>query len=302
MSAARNDDGPWTISRLLAWTRGFLQQHEIESPRLCAEMLLAHAMGCERIELYTRYDSTPGQDVLERFRAAVRAAATGRPIAHLTGTKEFFALEFHVTPDVLIPRPETEILVERVIHLVRHGPDEIQSILDLGTGSGCIAISLAKNLPDVAVFACDVSEPALEVARRNAERHGVLDRIGLRLGDLFEPWEPEQRFDLIASNPPYVAESGRASLPANVRDFEPRAALFAGPEGLDVLRRLIDQAPQRLTPGGQLLAEMAYNQAPTVRDLLDETVWRDIVTYPDDLGHQRVVHARCHANEATQVT
>ncbi len=185
---------------------------------------------------------------------------------------------------------------------VRHGQDEIRSILDLGTGSGCIAISLAKNLPDVAVFACDVSEPAIEVARQNAEHHGVLDRIGLRLGDLFEPWEPARRFDLIVSNPPYVAESELASLPANVRDFEPRAALFAGEDGLDVLRRLIDQAPQRLTPGGHLLAEMAYNQAAAVRSLLDEMVWRDIVTYPDDLGHERVVHARRHANERTQVT
>jgi release factor glutamine methyltransferase len=301
MSTARTDDDPWTVSRLLEWTRTFFQQHNVESPRLCAEILLAHAMGCERIELYTRHQSVPDQNVLARFRAAVKEAAAGRPIAHLTGTKEFFSLEFEITPDVLIPRPETEVLVERVIHLVRHGGDEIRSILDVGTGSGCIAVSLAKNLPHVALFACDVSEPAIEVARRNAQRHGVLDRIGIRLGDLFEPWEPRRCFDMIVSNPPYVAESEAADLPVNVRDFEPRVALFAGPDGLDVLRRLIGEAPRHLEPGGHLIAEMAYNQSAAVRSLLDETVWRDIVTYRDDLGHQRVVHARRRANDQPQV-
>ena len=301
MGAARTEDDPWTVSRLLEWTRGFFREHEVESPRLCAEILLAHAMGCERIELYTRHESIPDQEVLRRFRSAVKQAAAGKPIGHLTGRKEFFSLEFEVTPKVLIPRPETEVLVERVIHLVRHGKDEIRSILDVGTGSGCIAVSLAKNLPDVPIFACDVSEAALEVARRNAERHGVLERIGFRLGDLFEPWEPDRRFDMIVSNPPYIAESEAASLPTNVRDFEPHGALFAGADGLDVLRRLAAEAPGHLAPGGHLLTEVAYNQSAAVRSLLDETVWRDIVTYPDDLGHERVVHARCHANERTQV-
>jgi release factor glutamine methyltransferase len=301
MSTARTEDDPWTVSRLLEWTRTFFQQHGVESPRLCAEILLAHAMGCERIELYTRHQSVPGENVLARFRAAVKEAAAGRPIAHLTGAKEFFSLEFKVTPDVLIPRPETEVLVERVIHLVRHGGDEIRSILDVGTGSGCIAISLAKNLPHVALFACDVSGPAIEVARRNAQRHRVPDRITFRLGDLFEPWEPKRLFDVIVSNPPYVAESEAASLPVNVRDFEPHAALFAGADGLDLLRRLIGGAPRHLAPDGHLLTEIAYNQAVAVRGLLDETVWRDIVTYSDDLGHERVVHARHHADEQTQV-
>lgn len=301
MGAAETKDDPWTVSRLLEWTRGFFREHGVESPRLCAEILLAYAMGCERIELYTRHESIPDQEVLRRFRSAVKQAAAGRPIGHLTGKKEFFSLEFEVTPEVLIPRPETEVLVERVIHLVRHGEDELRSILDLGTGSGCIAISLAKNLPDVAMFACDVSPTAIEVARRNAAHHGVLNRIGIRLGDLFEPWEPDRRFDVIVSNPPYVAESEAASLPANVRDFEPHGALFAGTDGLDILRRLIVTAPQHLTAGGHLLTEMAYNQAAAVRSLLDETGWRDIVTYRDDLGHERVAHARRRANEQTQV-
>jgi len=234
-------------------------------------------------------------------RAAIAEAAIGRPIAYLTGAKEFFSLPFEVTPDVMIPRPETEVLVERAIHLVRHGKGKIGSILDVGTGSGCIAISLAKHLADVSICASDVSEAALEVARRNARRHGLLERIELRVSDLFASWEPDRRFNMIVSNPPYVAESEAESLPANVRDFEPRVALFAGEDGLAVVRRLIAEAPQHLSLGGHLLTEVAYNQSAAVRDLLDESVWSDIVTYRDTLQHERVVHARCRAGEQTQV-
>jgi len=290
------EHGPWTVARLLEWTRGYLQQHGAEAPRLCAEILLAHALGCERIELYTRHEAVPGAEVLQAFRAAVKDAAAGRPIAYLTGTKEFFSLPFEVTPDVMIPRPETETLVERVIHLVRHGGDPIRSILDLGTGSGCIAICLARNLPDVSIHASDVSAAALAVARRNAQRHHVLERIEFRTGDLFEPWTG-RRFDLIACNPPYIAQADAGRLPVSVRDYEPHVALFGGPDGLSVLRRLVAEAPQHLHAGGHLLTEVAYNQAAAVRRLLDETAWRDIVTYRDALRHERVVHARRRASD-----
>jgi release factor glutamine methyltransferase len=301
MSGTGSESAPWTIARLLNWTQEYFARHGVESPRLCAEILLAHTLGCERIELYTRYELIPGADVLAKFRAAVKEAAAGRPIAHLTGAKEFFALKFEITPDVLIPRPETEVLIERVIHLVRHGGESTETILDVGTGSGCIAISLAKNLPAVFVAASDVSEAALKVARRNAERHGVLERIELRQGDLFEAWEPDRQFDIIVTNPPYVAESEAASLPTHVRDFEPRVALFAGEDGLDILRRLIAEAPRHLKPGGHLLTEVAHNQASAVRALLDESAWCDTVTYRDTLRHERVVHARRRASEQTQV-
>lgn len=301
MSRAENERGPWTVARLLQWTRGYFEQHGIETPRLCAEILLAHALGCERIELYTRHETVPGAEALRTFRAAVKEAAAGRPIAHLTGTKEFFSLRFHVTPDVLVPRPETEVLVERVVHLVRHGEGELRSILDVGTGSGCIAVSLAKNLPDVSIHAGDISKAALEIARHNAERHHVLERIEFRHGDLFTPWKPEGQFDVIVSNPPYVAASEADSLPANVRDFEPHVALFAGDDGLDVVRPLIHAAPRYLKAGGHLLIEVAYNQAAAVRELLDESVWGDIVTYRDSLQHERVVHARPRASGQTQV-
>ena len=292
MSTAPNNQDPWTVERLLTWTRGFFQQHEVDSPRLSAEILLAHAMGCARIELYTRYQTVPNESVLAGFRQAVKESAAGKPIAYLTMVKEFFSLEFEVTPDVLIPRPETEVLVERVIHLERHGVAEIKSILDIGTGSGCIAISLAKNMPVASLFASDISTAALEVAARNAERHQLSERITFATGDLFEPWESSRRFDVIVSNPPYVAQVEADDLPVNVRDYEPHAALFAGPDGLDILRRLIAEAPRHLSAGGHFLTEVAYNQADAVRQLLDETIWRDIVTYQDGLGHQRVVHAR----------
>jgi release factor glutamine methyltransferase len=296
MSRAEAQNKPWTVTQLLDWTRGYFEKHGVESPRLCAEILLAHAMACDRIELYTRYQTVPTEETLRTFRAAVREAADGKPIAYLTGTKEFFALEFEVTPDVLIPRPETEVLIERTIDLLRHDQHHKHTILDVGTGSGCIAISLAKHLPQVAICASDVSPTAVEVARRNARRHGLLERIEFRVGDLFEPWGSERRFDVIVSNPPYVAESDAASLPANVRDFEPREALFAGDDGLLVVRRLIAEAPQYLRPGGRLLTEVAYNQSGAVRGLLDESAWSDIVTYRDALGHERVVHARHRAS------
>lgn len=301
MSGSETEGDCWTVARLLEWTRGYFEKHGVESPRLCAEILLAHAMGCERIELYTRHASVPGDEVLRTFRSVIKEAAAGRPIAYLTGTKEFFSVQFEVTPDVMIPRPETEVLVERAIRLVRRAEDRIGSILDVGTGSGCIAISLAKNLADVSICASDVSEAALAVAQRNAERHGLLGRIEFRAGDLFEPWKPDGKFDMIVSNPPYVGRSEAASLPAGVREFEPHAALFAGEDGLDILRRLVAEAPQYLKPEGHLLIEVAYNQSAAVRGLLDESVWSDIVTYRDALQHERVVHARRLASEQTQV-
>lgn len=293
MNGGHADSGPWTIARLLSWTRGHLERNRVESARLCAELLLAHALGCERIRLYTRFEEVPGEEVLAAFRALVRQAAAGVPIAYLTGTKEFFSLPFEVTPEVLIPRPETEILVERTLDLARQGA-ACGAILDLGTGSGCIAISLARHLPEARLYASDVSEAALAVARRNAARHGVAERIEFRAGDLLAPWPADRgpaAFDVIVCNPPYVATQGAAVEPA-VRRYEPHAALFAGPDGLDVIRRVLAEAPARLRAGGHLLLEMACDQAPAVRGLLDADVWATAVTYRDGGGHERVLHAR----------
>ncbi len=308
MSAAGKDTGPWTVARLLAWTRDHFQRSGLESARLCAELLLAHALGCQRIHLYTRYDEVASEDVLTRFRELVRQAAAGQPIAYLTGTKEFFSLPFEVCPDVFIPRPETEILVERTIALLRNYPSP-PTLLDLGTGSGCIAISLARHLPAARVFASDSSEAALEIARRNAARHNAAEHIEFRLGDLFEPWRtpgrdtapvPPGTFDVIVCNPPYVATSG-APVDRSVRDFEPRPAVFAGADGLDVIRRVLAQAPQWLCAGGHLLLELACDQAGAVQSLLPPSCWQSVVTYRDAAGYERVLHARRCAADHVQV-
>ncbi len=302
MSEQGGQEGAWTVARLLAWTREYFRQHGVESPRLCAEILLAHALGCERIELYTRHQHVPPGPALATFRQTVREAAAGRPIAYLTGTKEFFSLTFRVTPDVLIPRPETEVLVERTIHLVRHSAGALGSILDVGTGSGCIAVALARNLPDVRIGASDISEAALAVARDNAERLGVAERIDFRCGDLFEPWPAGEPFDVIVSNPPYVAADQAADLPATVRAYEPHEALFAGAAGLDVIGRLAAEAPGHLTADGHLLIEVAFDQAPRVGALLDESGWNAIVAYKDALQFERVIHARRPAREPRRIS
>jgi release factor glutamine methyltransferase len=291
----------WTVSRLLSWTQEYLSRRGTESPRLCAEILLADTLGCDRIELYTRYHAVPGDAARDRFRKAVREVADGKPLAYVIGYREFFSLRFEVTSDVLIPRPETEILVERTIHLARDAQHRVRRILDIGTGSGCIAVSLAHHLPNAEVCASDVSKAAIEVARRNARRHNVTDRLDFRIGDLFAPWESVEPFDVIVSNPPYVGLQEADELPANVRDHEPRVALFAGEDGLDVVRRLVSEAAAHLSAGGHVLLETGWNQAAAVRKLLDEAGWSAIVTYRDLSNHERVVHARRGVAQATQV-
>ncbi|MBK9121072.1 MAG: peptide chain release factor N(5)-glutamine methyltransferase [Phycisphaerales bacterium] len=290
MTAGHTEGGAWTVTRLLAWTREYLQRHGVESPRLCAEILLAHALQCQRIHLFTRHEEIPADAALTTFREHVRLAAGGTPIAYLTGEKEFFSLPLEVNPAVLIPRPETEILVERVISLVRTGQRADPTILDVGTGSGCIIIALARHLPQARLAASDVSEEALAVARRNAARHGVSERIDFRCGDLLTPWNGGL-FNLIVSNPPYIATAG-APVDPQVRAHEPHAALFAGPDGLGVIRRLVAAAPQALCPGGHLLMEVAYDQAATVRDLLAAEVWPQVRTYRDGAEIERVIHAQ----------
>jgi release factor glutamine methyltransferase len=294
--------GTWTVARLLEWTRDYLTKHGVESPRLCAELLLAKAMNCERLQLYTRHDFSPDGAVRDCFRASVRDAAGGKPIAYIIGTKEFFSLSFEVTPAVLIPRPETEILVERAIDIARNASsDKPLRLLDVGTGSGCIPIAIARHVPNIELTATDVSAEAVAVARRNAERLGVTDRIDFRVGDLFGAIEPSQRFDIIVSNPPYVATRDKDTLPVNVRDFEPHAALFAGEEGLDVIERLIHDAPAWLGADGHFLMEIAYDQADAVRIMLSNSQWRQIAFYRDAGGHQRVAAARRTEESRIQV-
>jgi release factor glutamine methyltransferase len=284
-------DDAWTVRRLLGWTREYLAQHEIEQPRLCAEILLAHALACKKIDLYTRFDEVPAEGQRTAFRELVRRAAQQEPIAYLVGYREFFSLPFVVTPAVLIPRPETETLVQEALDRLGDGPGRV---LDLGTGSGCIAVAIAHQCPGVTVVAGDISAEACEVARQNAKRHDVADRLDVRTGDLFAVLRADDRpFDLIVANPPYIGRSELDSLPANVRDYEPRVALMAGDDPLSLHKRIVAGCPEWLAPGGWLLLEVAFNQAAAVRQLLEaQPALGAVASARDGLGHERVMSAK----------
>ncbi len=263
------NDEAWTIGRLLKWTTDYLKDHGADSPRLDAEVLLAEALGCRRIELYTRFDEVPGEVARAAFRDLVRQRAEGTPVAYLVGRREFYSLSFRVTPAVLIPRPETELLVVTLLDLARSRPvGEPIAVADVGTGSGIIAVCAAKHLPNCRVTATDISPAALEVARTNATEHGVGERIDLVRSDLFASVPLEQRFDFIVSNPPYVSTAEMETLAADVRNFEPQEALMAGPQGTEVIESLVPQAAERLKPGGHLLIEVSPMTHDAVRLLL----------------------------------
>jgi len=285
----------WTIGRLLKWTADYLGQHGADSPRLEAELLLAAARGCQRIELYTAFDETPPDEVRTAFRELVKRRAEGAPVAYLLGRREFFSLPFKVTPDVLIPRPDTEHLVIAALDLARAksaGGAGLR-LVDVGTGSGAIAVALAKHLAGAQVTAVDLSAAALAVAAENAAAHGVGERVTLVEGDLLGPFPAEPTFDLIVSNPPYVSSAEWAALAPGVRDFEPRQALEAGPAGTEVIERLIPQAVERLKPGGWLLLEVSPMIEPqVVRLIVGRPELRSLPTRKDSAGLARVVSAQ----------
>ncbi|MCA9115838.1 MAG: peptide chain release factor N(5)-glutamine methyltransferase, partial [Planctomycetaceae bacterium] len=221
----------WTVQRILDSTTDYLRTHGSESPRLEAEILLAHSRGCRRIELYTRYAEELTDTERTTMRELVRRRAKAEPVAYLVGHREFYALDFQVTTDVLVPRPETETLVLGLLD--RADRKQPGRVLDLGTGSGCIAVTVAVNWPLAAVTAVDLSPAAAEVARRNAKQHKVEDRLEVLVGDLYEPLPAQSRFDFIASNPPYIRTDEMAGLPADVAGYEPHLALEGGTDGMD---------------------------------------------------------------------
>ncbi len=285
------NDQPWTIGRLLEWTTGFLQTKGCESARLEAQLLLAHALGCSRTALYTRYEEQPPEPERQRFRELVQARVKGQPVAHLLGRKEFFSLEFEVGPAVLVPRPDTEWLVTEC--LTQAKGMEAPRVLDLGTGSGCIAIAVAARHGGAVVTAVDLSPEALAVARRNAERHQVGGRIRFLEGDLFGPLDEGERFDFIVSNPPYVRTGDLEGLAPEVGRYEPRLALDGGGDGFAVIDRLIAAAPAYLAPGGCLLVEIGHDQEAEARRRFGQHGGYEVGKTVHDLGGQpRVLCAR----------
>ena len=284
----------WTLGQLLTWTTQFLRKHGSDSPQLDAQLLLAHARKCTRIELFTAYGEEASEAVRREFRELVKRRADGVPVSYLVGHREFYSLDFRVTPDVLVPRPETEFLVIAATDLAKEkaGQHLPWVIADVGTGSGVLAICLARELSQSAVWATDISPAALELARENCVSHGVADRVTLLRGDLLAPVPDDLRFDLIVSNPPYVTTAEYAQLPRSIRDHEPRQALVAGEKGTELIERLIPQAAQKLKPGGWLLVEISPMIEQDVYALLSsDGRFAAPSTVRDLAGQARVVQA-----------
>ena len=287
----QNPPEQWTVRRILEWTTAHLSKHGSESPRLDAEILLAHARNCKRIELYTRFEEVLTEAQRGTMRELVQRRSKAEPVAYLVGHREFYGLPFRVTPDVLIPRPDTETLVMELLALAKNA--ESPRILDVGTGSGCIAVAIAANLKSASVTAIDISEAALEIAKQNAEANKVADQITFLGGDGLSPLAEDEKFDFIVSNPPYVAESELDQLQADVRLHEPKLALISGADGLDLVRTLVQDSPRHLVPGGGLLLEIAPEQAGTVENLLLSSGWYENVRILKDLsGQPRVLAAQ----------
>lgn len=284
----------WTVGRLLQWTTDYLKSRGADSPRLDAEVLLAGALNCRRIELYTAFEEVPGEEPRAAFRDLVRRRAEGTPVAYLVGRREFYSLSFRVGPGVLIPRPETELLVVALLDLAKGRPNGAPlAIADLGTGSGILAVCAAKHLPGARITATDISPAALEIAAANAAEHGVAERIELVQSDLLSGVAPHERFDFILSNPPYVSTAELEKLPREVRDYEPREALVAGPRGTEVIERLVPQAAERLNPGGHLLVEISPMIHDAVRALLAaDPRWEPGPTIKDLARLPRVAQAK----------
>jgi release factor glutamine methyltransferase len=286
-----------TIAEALREAATALRVAGLSEPRREAGSLLSHATGRDLANLITHADEALTAAERAAFRAAVARRAAGEPFQYITGRQEFYGLEFEVNPDVLIPRPETELLVGAALELLRgtEGP----FVCDVGTGSGCIAVALLHERRDARGLALDVSPAALAVAARNAARHGVDERLRLLVSDCFDALggggRGGARYDLVASNPPYVAGDALEGLQREVRDHEPRVALTPGGDGLSVVRRLVAEAPRHLKPGGHLLMEIGFDQHERVAALLDPAVWTLLDIHKDLQGIPRTVALRLKA-------
>lgn len=280
-----------TIHDLLSEAIPRLQAAGVETPRLDAEVLLAHVLGRERAWVWAHPECVPPPAEEERFRALLERRIKREPLAYLLGEWEFYGRPFFVTPDVLVPRPETELLVEAVVKWARERG--AARLADIGVGCGAIAVTLALELPDARIIAVDLSPAALEVTRRNAERHGILDRLALLEGDLLEPVRQSggAPLDAIVANLPYIAEEEYPGLMPEVRDHEPSLALRAAEGGLALIKRLIADAPPLLAPGGLLALEVGFGQAEAVTALLRNAGWRQLRVIEDYGGIPRHVLA-----------
>jgi release factor glutamine methyltransferase len=272
-----------TLLEVLKRAAGYLQTHGSASPRLDAELLMAHALGLRRLDLFLQFERPLAESELGPYRELIARRAKGEPVAYLIGHKEFMKLDFEVDPAVLVPNPDTELLVERAVSWARARGGELR-VADVGTGSGCIAVALAHYVPSARVWASDVDGDALAVASRNVAAHSLTERVALCQGDLLDPL-PE-RLDLICANLPYVAENAEPALSADVR-AQPRVALFAGEGGAALVRRLLATAPSHLAPAGALFAEIG----PGLEEAFDLAAYAGHRVHTDLAGLPRVIEA-----------
>ncbi len=272
----------WTILKVLNWTKGYLAERGVENARLESEWLLCAALGLDRVGLYVNFEKPLQPHELAEVRGTVARRARREPLQYILGSQEFMGMEFRVSPAVLIPRHDTETLVHEAVN--RAGG--VKKVLDLGSGSGCIAVALAKLLSDATVTSVDCSTKALDIARENAGKNGVTVRF--LAGSLFQPVAGEL-FDLIVSNPPYIPTADLDGLQPEVREFEPKGALDGGADGLDFYRLIIPAAPDHLNPGGWLMVEVGTGQADAVRGMFTTAGFTEIFTAKDPGGIDRVV-------------
>lgn len=278
-----------TIAETLRQASEQLRAASVPNDVLDAQTLLAEALGKDRTYLIVNFNQQLGDDLLAQYHTLIARRASGEPLQYITGHQEFFGLEFEVTPDVLIPRPETEILVEETIRLVHQNNFAEPVIVDVGTGSGCIAVTLARELSTARVIACDISSAALNVARRNAAKHKLEDRMQFIESDLLSAF-PETNFaDFILSNPPYVAANELPGLQREVRDWEPHIALSDFADGLSFYRRLLEEAPAGLKSEGYLICEMGYTQSETVMEMVNRQIWDEPRLLDDLQGIPRTI-------------
>jgi release factor glutamine methyltransferase len=299
MTAEASKDEDWTIERVVRWATDDFKGRGIESPRLDAEVLLAHALGTTRVQLVIDGKRPLRKDELTRFKEFVRRRRTHEPVAYVRGEREFYGHAFRVDKRALIPRPDTEILVQVGLERTAHLSMGLRA-LDVCTGTGCVAIAMALERPTSLAFATDLSPDAVALARDNAHRLGAYG-LAIAEGDLFgavarfrDPWSDDDdrsplRFDLVTANPPYIPRDEIATLAADVRDFEPRLALDGGADGLDLLRRVIREAPEHLSPGGVLAVEVGAGEAPLVRDLFEARGFLAVAVARDYARIERVV-------------
>jgi len=291
MEAYQDKPARWTVKDVLQWTTDYFRKKDMETPRLDAEVLLAHALKVDRLRLYLDLERplTPQERTV--YRDLIRRRASREPVALIIGVKEFWSLPFKVTRGVLIPRPDTERLVEVVLDEIREKPAPF--ILEIGTGSGAVAVAIVKECPMAKLVATDLSRVAIAVAAANAETAGLRGSIEFVVADLLEPFAKAAKFDVICSNPPYIPSDVIPTLAPEITCFEPRTALDGGPDGLEVIRRLVDQTPLFLKEGGTLIIEVGEHQAEAVREIMSRTGhFTDIQFFSDLTGKSRVVKAR----------